>query len=370
MNALRHPRALPTFRNILFYLLIAILLSIAVYYSTADSVTNPSASQPIEVDGTTTPGEYSSSQPTGFISGSLYQTKGGDPKATSIYTAVNGFVVGDRNAKQIGKVESKDVTSVGVAGSKFADITLPVTFNNAPTWALLQVTIGANGAFLYSATIDDDGVIDSNPLTADVAGTSYAPSRLGMNLAASIASTAFAQQPHAVVEFAISSKARATFRSGQVVANFFKANGDLVQVVDAYVEVDAGANTNTNTDHLPLLAEIDMASAIDLQKQGNVPVTVETTDFFDAQTINLLSVKLYPSEAAAAAYPDGGAAPANAEEVLKPNGQRDLRLFFTTQALTAAGFASGSTTDVVLVAKTSGTPAITVIGFTTVKTVP
>jgi hypothetical protein len=308
----------------------------------------------------------------GFLSGSLYRQF--LDRSTNRFSAVVSSVEKARGKYLVATIASTriPVGSAYAPGQEAAVVSFNLTFNGVPLPKPVTLhVIGAqntrNGPFVYLVDINGDGSPDSE------AG------RYGILAKAGFSSPTPGGQPYFVLEMAVPVAGKYAFLSGRMTAVFYTATGAALSISDGEVTVgkslsNGAIGTRIDASFVPVFIGVEVSNAIDLQKQGEVPVKIKGLAGLDLRTIDIGTIRLRDASVptdfggleANGSYYTTGAVPIRSNIRVTGNNQYDLTVWFSTADMKERGGFNTSSLSAVLVAKTK-TPVRNLAGTAPVR---
>ncbi len=312
---------------------------------------------PVIVDGAYSSPYEQDMDAMGFETGSLYRQF--LDRSTNRFSAIVSTVQKQRGNYLVASIASTLIAPVSsyAPGQPAAKVTFGLTGVSVPV--SLHV-VGAqntrNGPFVYRLDIDGDG----NP---DIDATRY-----GILAKAGFSSLTPGGKTYFLVEVAVPMEGKYAFVSGRMASYFYTATGQILSISDGDVETSIalpGESLKTVIDasYVPIFIGIDVSNAIDLQKNGEVPVKIRGLAGLDLQTLDISSVRLRDASVATnfltatgelgTYYTQG--APALRSTIRETGaGQKELTVWFSTEDMRTLGGFSETSLSAVLVCKTTG----------------
>jgi hypothetical protein len=316
---------------------------------------------PVIVDGSFSSSFEQDMDAMGFLSGSLYRQF--LDRSTNRFSAVVSPVAKARGQYLVATIASTRVAagSVYAPGQEAAVVSFNLTFNGVPLPKPVALhVVGAqntrNGPFVYLVDINGDGKPDND------AG------RYGILAQAGFSSLTSGGQPYFVLEMAVPVAGKYAFLSGRMTAEFYTETGAKLSISDGEVTTstnigNGATGTRINASFVPVFISVEVSNAIDLQKQGEVPVKIKGLAGLDLRTIDISSVRLrdasVPTDFRAGSlgtdgsYYTTGAKATRSNVRVTGNNQYDLTVWFTTADMKQFGGFNSSSLSAVLVTKTT-----------------
>jgi hypothetical protein len=336
---------------------------------TVDFIDNTADSAvPIIVDGAFSSPMEEDMDAMGYNSGSLYRQF--LDRSTNRFSAVVSRVQKARGNYLVASIASTRIAagSTYAPGQEAAVVAFTLSADGVPLPVTLHV-VGArntrNGPFEYLLDTNGDGSPDIDA------------SRYGILARAGFSSLTPGGAPYFLVEMAVPMAGKYAFRSGRMLSTFYTVEGVALSISDGEVTTGVtlvnGVGTVISASYVPIFIAIDVSTAIDLQKQGEVPVKIKALPGLNLQNIDIGSIRLRDAAVRTNFVgPNGGPGTfyTSGATVVKSNlrdtgnGQLDLTVWFTTADMKALGGFTSSSPSAVLVAKTtdgknlSGTVAV------------
>ncbi|MES2461624.1 MAG: hypothetical protein V4671_13655, partial [Armatimonadota bacterium] len=192
-------------------------------------------------------------------------------------------------------------------------------------------------------------------------------SRYGVLAKAGFSAIAPGGTPYFVLEMAVPVAGKYTFLSGRMTAHFYTETGTELSISDgevttAVVLTGGKVGTVISAAYVPVKIGIDVSTAIDLQKQGEVPVKIQALPGLDLRTLDISSIRLRDAKVkttfvgSTPELPNFYVAGAKATRTnIRETGgaQSDLTVWFTTDDMKNLGGFTPATLSAALVAKTT-----------------
>jgi hypothetical protein len=329
---------------------------------------------PVIVDGSFSSPFEQDLDAMGFLSGSLYRQF--LDRSTNRFSAVVSPVAKARGQYLVATIASTRIPtgSVYAPGQEAAVVSFNMTFNGVPLPKPVTLhVVGAqntrNGPFLYLVDINGDGTPDSD------AG------RYGILAKAGYSSLTAGGQPYFVLEMAVPVAGKYAFQSGRMTAVFYTETNVKLSISDGEVTTskvlsNGAIGTRIDASFVPVFIGVEVSNAIDLQKQGEVPVKIKGLAGLDLRTLDIATIRLRDASVptdfraggmdANGSYYTTGAVPIRSNIRDTGNNQYDLTVWFSTSDMKLYGGFNIDSLSAVLVAKTK-TPVRNLAGTAPVR---